>query len=209
MVGHRDVLTREKRDRMEPRRFGVSARVVAWASVLFLLGAACAGAAWLLAPVLAGQQAVASGRLEDGLQRFAVADARLSWLPAGRRLLPALADLIVGEQLAAMYGLHQYDQVIDKAGVAASATAQFWAGCALFVKADVDVSDRNRLNWMTESQQAFRAAMEGDHADFDARFNYELVGRVIAGMKKDPTAERPRDLHLLIPSSAQAPKKVS
>jgi hypothetical protein len=194
---------------MDAQRFRVSTRTFVWAALVLILGAATAGAGWLLAPLIDSQRAAEQGNLPDALTHLTAAEARLDAVPFGRRLLPGLYDQISGNALAAMYGLHQYDQVIDKAGASSAPSAQFWAGCALFVKSDTEVSERNRLNWMLEAQQAFRAAMEADRSDFDARFNYELVGRVIAGMKKDPTTERPTDLQLLTPSSAQAPRKIS
>lgn len=193
---------------MHTERVRATTRTLFWSIVLMVLGAITASAGWLAAPVLAAQRAGDDGRREEALAHYAVASGRLHRLPLGRLLGPVEA-LIASNELALMYGLHQYDQVIDRAGVIGTPAAQFWAGCALFVKADVEVSDRNRLNWLTEAQQAFRTALESNPADFDARFNYELVGRVIGGMRKDPTAERPRDLQLLTPSSAQAPRKAS
>jgi hypothetical protein len=194
---------------MASRTRFVSAKALAAGLVGVLAGVALIMAGGWFGPMVRAQRAMKDGRLQEALLDYRTAERRLAGSSIVRRLLPNVYDAAVSNELAIMYSLKQYDDVIDKAGATGSPAARFWAGCALFVKADIDVSDKNRLNWMAQAQQEFRGALEATPHDFDARFNYELTALLIASMKKDPTIERPKDLQLLVPSSAQAPKKVS
>ncbi|HEX7942627.1 MAG TPA: hypothetical protein VF488_12520 [Gemmatimonadaceae bacterium] len=194
---------------MHARSWLTTSRTLAWGAMLLVTGIALlVGARWF-APIVSAQQAMREGRSRDALDSYRVAEERLGRSFLARRLAPSLYDTALSNELSIMYALKQYDDVIDKAGATQSAAGRFWAGCALFSKADVDVSSKNWMNWMSQAQQEFRAALDADPSDFDARFNYELAGRLILSMKQDPTVERPKDLQLLVPSSAQAPKKVS
>ncbi|MGE0451111.1 MAG: hypothetical protein AB7Q29_16180 [Vicinamibacterales bacterium] len=186
-----------------------SPKTLVWGMTGLLAAMILIAAGRWLGPMAEGQHAMQEGRLQAALERYGTAERRLAGSAAGRRLLPSLRDRAVSNELSLMYSLKQYDEVIDRAGAVESAAARFWAGCALFAKADVDISDKNRLTWMAQAQREFRRAIEANPDDFDARFNYELTGRLIAGMKKDPLLERPKDLQMLTPSSAQAPRKVS
>jgi hypothetical protein len=191
------------------RKWLVSPKVWTVAVLGLLAGIVLIIAGRWFSPMVSAQQALTDGRLQEALLGYRAAGRRLAASSIVRRLMPELSDAAVSGELAVLYSLKQYDDVIDKAGATGSPAGRFWAGCALFAKADVDVSDKNRLNWMAQAQQEFRGAIEAAPDDFDARFNYELTAKLIAGMKKDPTIERPKDLQLLVPSSAQAPKKVS
>jgi len=194
---------------MASRAWFVSPKVVTIGVLGLLTGALLIMAGRWFSPMVSAQQAMKDGRLQEALLEYRNAERRLAGSSIVRRLLPEVYDSAISSELAIMYSLKQYDEVIDKAGASGSSAARFWAGCALFAKADVDISDKNRLNWMAQAQQEFRGAIDAEPDNFDARFNYELIARLIAGMKKDPTIERPKDLQMLVPSSAQAPKKVS
>jgi hypothetical protein len=191
------------------RRWFASPTILAIGVLGLLAGAILIVAGRWFSPMVSAQQAMKEGRLQVALIEYRSAERRLAGSAIVRRLLPEVYDSAISSELAIMYSLKQYDDVIDKAGATGSPAARFWAGCALFAKADIDVSDKNRLNWMAQAQQEFRGAVAAEPDNFDARFNYELIAKLIAGMKKDPTIERPKDLQMLVPSSAQAPKKVS
>jgi hypothetical protein len=179
-----------------------------FAGVLLVLGGLLLGAGWWLRPIADAEQAVRDGRPQPALERYGVAEKRFSDLPLSKRLLPGLYDLVITNELAVMYALTQYDAVIDKAGATGTPGGKFWAGCALFVKADVEwMKPERRMSWLAQAQEEFRRAIEASPADFDAKFNYELTAKLIAGLRNDPNVERPRDLNLLKPAGAQSPKK--
>lgn len=187
----------------------MSARTLVFAVLLLGFGGFLLGAGWWLRPIADAQQAVREGRLQPALERYGVAEKRFAAIPVSKRLLPGLYDLVIQNELSIMYALNQYDAVIDKAGATGSPGGKFWAGCALFVKADVEwMKTDTRMSWLTQAQEEFRRAIEASSSDFDAKFNYELTGKLIAGLRKDPNLERPKEMNLLRPSDAQAPKKV-
>lgn len=186
----------------------VSPARIVWGVVGVCVGVALVMAGRWCGPMVAAQRAFEEGRVQEALVGYRTAEQRLTGSLI-KRAMPSLYDTAVSNELAIMYSLKQFDDVIAKAGTIGTPAARFWAGCALFAKADYDISDKNRLNWMAQAQQEFRTAIEGAPDDFDARFNFELTARLIAAMKQDPTVERPKDLQLLTPSSAQAPRKIS
>ena len=194
---------------MKPRAFRVSLHTFAFAALLLILGGFLLGAGWWLHPIGDAEQAVREGRLQPALESYGVAEKRFAAFPVSKRLLPELYDLVIKNELSVMYALSQYDAVIDKAGATGTPGGKFWAGCALFVKADVEwMKPETRMSWLAQAQEEFRRAVEASSADFDAKFNYELTGKLIAGLRKDPNAERPKEMNLLKPSNAQSPKKV-
>ena len=192
---------------MTPRAFRVSTRTLAFAALLLGAGGLCLGAGWWLRPIVDAEQAVREGRLQSALERYGAAERRFGAIP--RRLLPGLYDFVITNELAVTYALTQYDAVIDKAGATGSSGGKFWAGCALFVKADVAWAKTDtRMSLLAQAQEEFRRAIEVSSSDFDAKFNYELTSTLLAGLRKNPDAERPREMNLLRPSNAQPPKKV-
>jgi hypothetical protein len=70
-------------------------------------------------------------------------------------------------------------------------------GCALFDKALVQ-SDRDaKLAMMADAQRAFRRALEADAGDWDARFNYEMTGRLLTILREQPDASTEEIIRLL------------
>jgi len=185
-----------------------SIRSLVIAVVLFVLGALLIGAGWTLRPIGEAQAAVQDGRLLQGLQSYSAAERRLTEIPLATRVAPAWYDAVVTNELALMYALKRYDDVIDKSGATGARGAKFWAGCALFVKADLEDAPEKRMALLSEALSAFRDAIQASPADFDAKYNYEVTSKLIAHVRQDPNAERPKDLNLVTPSSAKPPKKV-
>ncbi len=191
----------------------VSLRVFAAAAGLLVLGVILIIGGWWVRPIAQAEDAVGAGRLESALEHYAAAESRFDAVPGSKRFIPRLYDLVLSNELSVMYSLKQYDSVIDKAGATDSAGGKFWAGCALFVKADLENLEGRRgadkrLSWLSQAQQQFRDAINASPTNFDAKFNFEITSKLIASVKKDPNVEIPKDLKLLTPSSAQAPKKI-
>jgi hypothetical protein len=183
--------------------------MLVFAGLLLVFGGLLLGAGWWLRPIADAEQAVSDGRLQPALESYGVAEERFATLPLSKRLLPGLYDLVIKNELAVLYALNQYDAVIDKAGATGTPGGRFWAGCALFVKADLEwMKTETRMSWLAQAQEEFRRAVEVSPADFDAKFNYELTAKLLAGLRKDPNIERPRDMNLLKPAEAQLGKKV-
>ncbi len=194
---------------MEPRGVRVSVRTFVFTSVLLLVGAGLFVAGWWLHPIVDAQRAAREGRLEQALASYGRAERRFASTPLARRLAPSLYDLVVTNELSILYTLKRYDEVIDKAGATGTRGSSFWAGCALFTKGDLAaLSPDKRMTWLSEAQEQFRRAVENAPSDFDAKFNYEVTTKLIAGVEKAPNAPKPADLNLLTPSNIQTPKKV-
>lgn len=193
---------------MGAKRFRFSVQNVVFAVGLLLVGVILLASGWWLRPIADAQQAARDGRFQQALQIDRLAEARFASMPLARGLMPRLYDLVITNELASMYALRQYDEVIDKAGATATPGASFWAGCALFAKGDLAfLTPDKRIKLLVEAEQEFRRAVEYAPADFGAKFNYEVTAHVIAGVEREPNAPRPKDLSVLTPSNAQTPKK--
>jgi hypothetical protein len=187
----------------------LSSRTFVVAFVLLLAGAILLAAGWWLRPIADAQQAVGDGRLQQALESYRVAERRFTSVPLARRFMPDLHDLVITNELAVMYALKQYDEVIDKAGATGTPGSNFWAGCALFSKGDIAfLTPDKRMQWMSQAQQEFRRAVEKAPSDFDAKFNYEVTAKVIAGVEKFNPPTPTTDFRFLAPSDEQTPKKV-
>jgi hypothetical protein len=162
-------------------------------------GLSLLAAAWWLRPIVAAERALARDDLERAAQQYGESRRRVEGTPFASRLLPGLAALVTGNELSLQYALRRYDRVLDiTAGAdAAPGPASFWVGCALFDKALVQ-SDRDaKLAMMADAQRAFRRALEADAGDWDARFNYEMTGRLLTILREQPDASTEEIIRLL------------
>jgi len=62
-----------------------------------------------------------------------------------------------------------------------------------------------QLAWLTRAQQEFRQALESSPEDWDAKFNYELAGRLAAQLRTAPKREPSTILKLLRPQKESRP----
>ncbi len=196
---------------MTLKGFRLSPGLCVGACVLLLAGGVLFGANWWVRPILDGQAAVEAGDLEAALLRYTAAGQRFDRFPVARRVAPGVYDLVLANQLSLLYTLQRFDAVIDRSGASDTdgAAAPFWAGCALFAKGAMEAKPEARLGWLAQSQEEFRRALERAPDDWDAKVDYELAGRLIAVLRKQPKATKQEMMQLLRqpPSAPKGPVK--
>ncbi len=170
--------------------------VVAIATIVIGLILVCV--AWWLRPIAAAERALLSGDLDRAVQQYTVGRHRLDWIPYGHNLFPGLDDLVRSNQLSLQYALRRYDGILEDAGAkAVRGPAAFWAGCALFDKALVEVDPEVRVRLMSEAHQSFRRALELAPGDWDSKFNYEVAGRFLSILQEQPQTPTPEIIKIL------------
>ena len=85
-------------------------------------------------PMAAAGAALEAGDAEAAIAPYAESARRFRSVPLSQRLLAPDYSLVTHNQLAVLYELQRYDEVIERATDAAAAEPHFWAGCALFQK---------------------------------------------------------------------------
>jgi hypothetical protein len=165
----------------------VSRLVLVPATVATVVGVLLLISGIWLRPIAAAEQAMAAGDLDRALQQYTTGRGRLQWIPVLGTLFPGLNELVTGNALSLQYALRRYDRVIEAtSGGTGSAATSFWAGCALFDKALVEVEPEKRVEMMSRAHDAFRRTLELAPDDWDAKFNYELSGRLSNILREQP-----------------------
>jgi tetratricopeptide (TPR) repeat protein len=161
--------------------------------------AALAYARWTQ-PIADADRALADGDLARAIDGYARAEARFDRLAAAKPLFASEYERAIANQLALLYRLERYDETIDKAERAPDgATPHFWSGCALFAKARSADKPEARLAWMTRAEEELRRAVESQPADWDTKFDFELVTRLAAELRKQPKTPPNQLMQLLRP----------
>jgi tetratricopeptide (TPR) repeat protein len=171
------------------------------ALVLVLLagGAALAYARWSEATA-DGDRAVAEGQVDRALAAYARAEARFDRIGAAKQLFADEYDRTIENQLWALYRLGRYDDAIDKADRSPEgALPHFWAGCALFEKAVAEEKPEARIGWMSRAEEEMRRAVESTPEDWDTKYDFELVTRLAAELRKQPKTPPNQLMQLLRP----------
>jgi hypothetical protein len=185
------------------KRFQISPGVFVAAAAALVVGAGLLALDWWLRPVSEGGQALAHGDTVRALERYETAYQRFDRLPIAKSALPGVYELVVASDLSLLYAQQRFDDVIERAGAQeASGSAPFWAGCALFDKGLLEEKPEARVAWISQSHQEFRRALDLTPSDWDAKFNYELTGKLVSGLQKQPTTSRQDMMKLL----REAPK---
>jgi len=182
----------------------------ATAMVLTLLSgcAAIAGARWMR-PAADGDAALADGRYETALASYADAEARFDRVAAARELFAGGYSHVMANQLWILFRLQRYDETIDAAGRAPeSALPHFWSGCAFFEKARGEQKPDPRLGWLARAEEEFRRAVEAAPADWDTKYDFELVTKLAAELRKQPKAPPNQLMQLLRPQPRPGAKPV-
>jgi len=184
--------------------------IASGATVLALLagGAALVYTRWT-GPVADGDRAIADGQLERALVAYAHAEARFERLGAAKQLFTADYEHVIGSQLWVLYRLERYDDTIEKADRApGGAMPHFWSGCAFFAKALAEEKPEARLGWMSRAEEELRRALEAAPDDWDTKYDFELVTRLAAELRKQPKTPPSQLMRLLRPQPQGGAKPV-
>lgn len=158
------------------------------ALLAFAIGAVLVAYGRWTGPIGAAGTALAAGATDVSLARYDESAARFRGLPWSQRLLAPDFALVSHNQLAVLYGLRRYDDVIERAADApAAADPHFWAGCALFRKGAEQKTREAQLEWVTRAQDEFKLALVAAPDSWDAKFNYELTSRLATALR--PSAD--------------------
>jgi tetratricopeptide (TPR) repeat protein len=177
------------------RTIGAAVMVVA-----FVVGIAALAYARWTSPIAEADAALAAGRFDQALAGYAGAETRFERVSASKQLFGADYDRVVGNQLWLLYRLGRYDQTIEKADRAPDgASPHFWSGLAFFEKARGEQKPEQRLGWFTRSEEEFRRAVEAAPGDWDTKYDYELVTRLAAELRKQPKTPPSQLMQLLRP----------
>ena len=187
------------------------ARSAGAAAMVLMLIAGCAAIAYArwMRPAADGDAAVADGRYEQALASYADAEARFDRLAAARALFAGDYSHVMANQLWVLFRLQRYDETIDKAQRAPeSALPHFWSGCAFFERARAEQKPDPRLGWLTHAEEEFRRAVEAAPADWDTKYDFELVTKLAAELRKQPKTPPNQLMQLLRPQPKPGAKPV-
>jgi tetratricopeptide (TPR) repeat protein len=172
----------------------------ALALLLLVAGAAAvAGARWTR-PIAQADEALAAGEWDRALASYAIAEARFDRVPVTRQLLARDYARTVGAQLWIYYHQQRFDDVIDKAQLAPDAAApHFWSGLAFFAKSRGEGKPEAQFGWLNRAEEELRRAVEADPGDWDTKYNFELMTRLAAALRKQPKTPPNQLMQLLRP----------
>jgi tetratricopeptide (TPR) repeat protein len=177
--------------------------------LLFVAGSAAIGYGRWMRPTAEGDAALADGRYDHALARYADAEARFERFPAARELFARDYGHVMANQLWVLYQLQRYDDTIDTAQRAPEqALPHFWAGCAFFEKARAEQQPEPRLGWLTRAEEEFRRAVEATPADWDTKYDFELTTKLAAELRKQPKTPPNQLMQLLRPQPKPGAKPV-
>ena len=174
-----------------------------------LTGAAAVTYARWTGPVADGDAAIADGRFEQALGHYADAEARFDRYPASKELFASDYGHMAANQLWVLHHLKRYDEIVDKAqGAPESAQPHFWSGCALFEKARAEDKPEPRLGWLSRAEEQFRRAIEAAPEDWSTKYDFELVTKLAAELRKQPQTPPNQLMQLLRPQPKPGAKPV-
>jgi tetratricopeptide (TPR) repeat protein len=177
--------------------------------LLFVVGSAAIGYARWTRLAADGDEALADGRYEQALTRYADAEARFDRFPVTRELFTGDYGHVMANQLWVLYRLQRYDDTVQTAQRAPEhALPHFWAGCALFEKARAESQPEPRLGWLTRAEEEFRRAVEATPDDWDTKYDFELTTKLAAELRKQPKTPPKQLMQLLRPQPKPGAKPV-
>jgi tetratricopeptide (TPR) repeat protein len=185
-----------------------SAAAAAMVAMLLAGSAAIAYALWMR-PAADGDRALAGGRYEQALASYADAEARFDRVAAAKELFAGDYAHVMANHLWILYRLERYDEAVDTAQRAPeSALPHFWSGAALFEKARAEEKPDLRLGWLTRAEEEFRRAIEAAPDDWDTKYDFELVTKLAAELRKQPKTPPTQLMQLLRPQPKPGAKPV-
>ena len=162
-------------------------------------GAALAYARWT-APIAEGDRAIADGQLDRALAAYARAEARFDRVAPAKQLFASDYQRVVENELWALYRLGRYDDAIEKADRSPDGAApHLWSGCAFFEKALGEEKPEARLGWMSRAEEELRRAVTATPDDWDTKYDFELVTRLAAALRRQPKTPPNQLMQLLRP----------
>jgi len=136
-----------------------------------------------------------SGLEERGEQRFGLGSGQDA-LDGAVALFLRRRDLSGGDP----------QQLRDRAP--GGAMPHFWSGCAFFAKALAEEKPEARLGWMSRAEEELRRALEAAPDDWDTKYDFELVTRLAAELRKQPKTPPSQLMRLLRPQPQGGAKPV-
>src|SRR5258707_2795843 len=181
-------------------------------TLMLLSGGAALAYARLTVPIVDGDRAIAGGQLDRALAAFSRAEGRFDRLAVAKQLFADDYHRVIENELWVLYRLGRYDETIEKADRAPDGSApHFWSGCAFFEKAVAEEKPEARLGWMSRAEEELRRAVESTPDDWDTKYDFELVTRLAAELRKQPKTPPNPLRQLLRPqpkAGAKPPKRV-
>lgn len=187
------------------------ARSAAAAAMVLMLVAGIAAIAYArwMRPLADADAALADGRYEQALASYADAEARFDRFAAAREFFAGDYSHVMANQLWVLYRLQRYDDTVDKAQRAPErALPHFWSGSAFFEKARAEEKPDPRLGWLTRAEEEFRRAVEAAPEDWDTKYDFELVTKLAAELRKQPKTPPNQLMQLLRPQPKPGAKPV-
>jgi tetratricopeptide (TPR) repeat protein len=178
-------------------------------AVVLLAGVAALSYARVTRPVADADAALADGRFEEALVSYTEAEARFNRYAPVRQIFASDYSHVMANQLWLLYRLARYDELIDKAQAAPEAAMpHFWSGCAFFEKGRAEEKADARLAWLTRAEDELRHAIEATPADWDTKYDFELVTWLAAALRKQPQTPPRQLMQLLRPQPKPGAKPV-
>ena len=160
-------------------------------------------------PTADGDAALRDGRYAEALASYARAEARFDRLAAAKEFFADDYRHLMASELWLLYRLQRYDETIDGAQRAPEgALPHFWSGCALFEKARAEEKPELRLAWLSRAEEEFRRAVEAAPDDWDTKFDFEMVTKLAAQLRKQPKTPPNQLMQLLRPQPKPGAKPV-
>ena len=178
-------------------------------TVILIAGAAALAYARWTRPAADADAAVAQAKYEQALAGYAAAESRFDRFDAAKQLFAADYSHVMASQLWLLHRLERYDEAIETAQRAPeSAQPHYWSGLAFFEKARAEDKPDPRLGWLTRAEEEFRRAVEAAPDDWDTKYDFELVTRLAAELRKQPTTPPNQLMQLLRPQPKPGAKPV-
>jgi hypothetical protein len=149
---------------------------------------------------------MAAGDFETAVAKYVGAQARFDSIPSTKQLFAKDYHHVVSNHLYALYHLGRLDALIEEAAKSPEeAQPHFWAGCALFLKAQAEEETDSALAWLTRAEEEFRKAVVAAPNDWDTKYDYELTTRLAAALRKEPKTPPKQMMELLRPPTGAKP----
>jgi tetratricopeptide (TPR) repeat protein len=150
-------------------------------------------------PMAAGDAAIAAGDWPGALAAYAAAGARFDRFPVLKEAAAGDYGHMAANELFALYQLKRYDEVLARAERAPDGAApHLWAGLALFARARAETASSDaQLGWLARAEDELHRAVQNDPADWDAKYNFELVSRLAAELRRLPKTPPSQLMQLL------------